>query len=411
MKDRIVSSMLQEENTGREPNIYAFFFLTAIFAVGFGILLYNDTRADILAFLLVFYLSLLLLLLGWAEFCQARYNPYSYNIIYYRGFILFFLLFLGTSIQYCRGIFSVPDAFTSRDIIWFITDSVISYLNITAPAIVVFSVWLCISNICLIRHGGKRLVNVLGIILAFLLTGGILLLIQFGIVHISWVPAKYKFAVSLLVNLCSVIYLYFECMLIGAFAAVFTVARYEPVMDKDFIIILGCRIRKDGTPTPLLRERVNRALAFYRMQKEQTGKMPVFVTSGGKGTDEVTSESASMKAYLLSQGIPEEQIIEENQSVNTYQNMLYSKEKILAVNPDAKIAFSTTSYHVFRSGLYARRVGIRAFGMGARTKWWFWPNATVREFVGLLTDSKKLQALILGSFLVICTAMTILSFR
>ena len=44
----------------------------------------------------------------------------------------------------------------------------------------------------------------------------------------------------------------------------------------------------------------------------------------------------------------------------------------------------------------ARRVGMRAVGMGSRTKWYFWPNAAVREFVGLLTDHRVKQAVILG---------------
>ena len=157
---------------------------------------------------------------------------------------------------------------------------------------------------------------------------------------------------------------------------------------KDFIIILGCGIRKDGSPCPLLRGRIDRALAFARKQKEQTGKDVIFVTSGGQGADELISESASMKRYLLQQGVPEERIIEEDRSTDTYENMKFSKEKIWAVNPNGKIAFSTTNYHVFRGGLYASRVKMRAVGMGSDTKWYFWPNASVREFVGLLTEHR-----------------------
>ena len=67
------------------------------------------------------------------------------------------------------------------------------------------------------------------------------------------------------------------------------------------------------------------------------------------------------------------------------------------MNPEGKIAFSTTNYHVFRSGLYARRVKMKAQGMGAKTKWYFWPNASVREFVGLLTDHRLKQGLIFTS--------------
>ena len=243
------------------------------------------------------------------------------------------------------------------------------------------------------------------------MTGTLLLLVYFGALHPNWVTGKYRFVLNLVMNLCSVFYLYLQCMLIGSFLAVFSVAYCEPDTDRDYIIVLGCGIRKDGTPTPLLRGRIDRAIAFYEKQKKTTGQMPGFVTSGGQGADECISECASMKAYLLEHGIPKEQIIEEDQSENTYQNMLYSAKKIKAAKPDAKIAFSTTNYHVFRSGLYARRVGLCAVGMGQPTKWWFWPNATVREFVGLLTEDKKKQAAILGSFVAICVIMTVLSFR
>ena len=415
MKSRIArfynQYKMKADSTAKEPSLYTFQIMTAVFAVVFGIMVHRKVRADVVCGCLIAYLALVVLQQGVAAIRQARCNPYSYNIIYYRGFFLFFLILLGTTIQYSRGFFQVPEAFSSRDIIWFITDSFLSYLKLTVPVVVAFSVWLLISNIRLIRSEGKRFVNVLGILLAIMLTGFLLLLLYFGVWHYEWVPEKYHFAVTLVINLFSVLYLYVECMLLGAFLAVFSVARYEPVPDRDFIIILGCRIRKDGTPTPLLRGRVDRAIAFYKKQKEETGKMPVFVTSGGKGSDEVKSESASMKAYLLEQGIPDEQIIEEDKSENTYQNMLFSKEKIDAVNPDAKVAFSTTSYHVFRSGLYARRVKMTATGMGQPTKWWFWPNATVREIVGLMTEHKGRQALILGTFVVICTVLTILSFR
>ncbi|MBQ4371691.1 MAG: hypothetical protein II803_04690, partial [Firmicutes bacterium] len=78
---------------------------------------------------------------------------------------------------------------------------------------------------------------------------------------------------------------------------------------------------------------------------------------------------------------------------------------------DAKIAFSTTNYHVFRSGLCARRVKMRAQGMGAKTRWWFWPNAAVREFVGLLTEHRLKQALIFTGMLIFYAAVTVASYR
>jgi len=118
-----------------------------------------------------------------------------------------------------------------------------------------------------------------------------------------------------------------------------------------------------------------------------------------------------MKGYLLSQGVPEERIIEEDRSASTFENMKFSKQKILETGKEGKIAFSTTNYHVFRSGLYARRVKMRAVGMGAKTKWYFWPNAAVREFVGLLTEHRGKQALIFGGLIAIYVTLTMLVYR
>ena len=104
--------------------------------------------------------------------------------------------------------------------------------------------------------------------------------------------------------------------------------RYRPPYDKEYIIILGCAIRRDGTPTPLLRGRIDRAVAFEREQFMKSGRHAYFVPSGGQGSDEVISEAESMKRYLIEQGIPEEQIIKEDKSVNTLQNFEFSKKVI-----------------------------------------------------------------------------------
>ena len=118
-----------------------------------------------------------------------------------------------------------------------------------------------------------------------------------------------------------------------------------------------------------------------------------------------------MKRYRMSRGVPEDRILEEARSTDTLENMKFSKEIIWTYDPKAKIAFATTNYHVFRSGLCARRVKMRAVGMGARTKWYFWPNAAVREFAGLLTKHRGKQALILGGMTAVYVALTLLAYR
>ena len=75
--------------------------------------------------------------------------------------------------------------------------------------------------------------------------------------------------------------------------------------------------------------------------------------------------------------------------------MLFSQKIIQRMNPDGKALFATTNYHVFRSGLWANQAGLRAEGIGEKTKWWFWPNAFMRECAGLMCRRWKQEILLL----------------
>ncbi len=344
-----------------------------------------------------------------AFFKQIQYNPYSYNTIYYMGFSLFLLAVALMQLRITLLLILEPQVYQANEILHILLDSAKTFMLWSSPFLLVFSAALCVSNISLIRHEGRRLVNILGIFLSFLLVAGLVLLFTFD--HYASGSRLQVMLHDLAANLFAAVYLYFECMLIGAIVADVIAARHEPDLDKDFLIILGCGFRKDGTPSPLLRGRLDRALRFAEKQEAATGKAPIFVTSGGQGPDEVCSESACMKRYLLEQGVPEDRILEEDRSTDTFENMKYSKAQIWKVNPQGKIAFATTNYHVFRSGLYARRVKMRAVGMGADTKWYFWPNASMREFVGLLTEHRGKQILIFGSLILSYTILTILAYR
>ena len=344
-------------------------------------------------------------------FKQLKYNPYSYNTIYYMGFALFIISICTTLIILTVRMALFPSVYSVEGMLHGLLDSAKNYMLISSPFILVFSIALCISNISLIRHEGRRFVNVLGILLSVILLVGEAVIFLFDrFANLSGSIAQIR-AHEIIFNLFAGIYLYLECMMIGTIIADLIAALHDPAKDKDFLIILGCSIRKDGTPTPLLKGRCDRAIAFYRKQKKETGKELIFITSGGQGSDERISESACMKQYLMSQGIPEKQIIEEDRSTNTFENMTFSKEIIQKTNPNGKTAFSTTNYHVFRSGLYARRVKLPAVGMGAPTKWYFWPNAAVREFIGLLKGHKGKQIIILSSLLVIYLLLTLFLYR
>ena len=395
----------------KKPKLWAVLIEAVLVILTVALLLRADPKknAPVIGVLVSVFQFVVLIQLVVAFVRQVQYNLYSYNTIFYMGFALFLLVIWVQQVWLTVLMIRDPETYTADQVLSLLLGSGKNYMLLTAPFVLLFSAALFISNVSLIRHEGKRLVNVLGIILSFLLVAG-----EIIVFRLDYYATGSQFEVmmhDLLTNLLAAVYLYFECMLIGIIVAASIAARYEPEKDKDFLIILGCGIRKDGTPSPLLRGRIDRAIAFAKQQKAETGKDLIFVTSGGQGPNEVIPESTSMKRYMVEQGIPAEQIIEEDQSTNTLENMRFSKEKILAAGGPGKVAFSTTNYHVFRSGLCARRVKMRAVGMGAKTKWYFWPNAAVREFVGLLTEHRGKQALIFGGMIVFYVALTILAYQ
>ncbi len=265
-----------------------------------------------------------------------------------------------------------------------ITETGLLFLFGLTPVMLVISVMLAVSNIWLMRNEGRRPVNTLGIIFAILWFAGMVLTLGSDYLFMLW-GIQYPEAVRL------ILISYFECMLLSTVTCTYLATKYTPAPDRDYIIILGCGIRKDGGLTPLLKGRVDSAVAFEKKQYEQTGKHAVFVPSGGQGDDEVISESEAMKNYLLGIGIPQEQIVIENKSVNTMQNMQFSK-KVIEDNgnriENKKVAFATTNYHVFRGYILARKNGFEAKGISAKTKPYFYFNAFLREFIGLLVDQK-----------------------
>ena len=268
------------------------------------------------------------------------------------------------------------------------------FLFYTFPAVFIFSVAMVVSNIELLRHHRPRPESIAGLIVGLGMLGGGL----FGI----WLSSR-DFAGSLtelrinmtMENLYCTAYSYFECMLVGAAVCGLKAARHVPPPDRDAILVLGCWFRSDGTLPPLLQGRADRAVGFWKEQKEKTGKEAVLIPSGGQGKDEPMPEAAAIRAYLLSRGIPDSAILTEEQSASTLENIAFSRKLMEEHGIGNRIAYVTTNYHVFRSGLWAARVGVSAEGLGSKTAWWFWPNAFIRECVGLILYRWKLELALL----------------
>ena len=274
-----------------------------------------------------------------------------------------------------------------------------TFMRDTAFVIVGFAVVVAVSNLVLMRHEGTRASNMLGIAVSVLMVGGA----AFGI----WMSRSLlSFPLrNVLLNVYAGLFVYLECLLTATVIRAIQAGRHEPCYDRDYVLVLGCKIRPDGTLYPLIRARVDRAIEFVNAQYKATGKRAVLIPSGGKGSDEPIAEAEAMARYMREQGIPEEYILPETRSTTTRENMVFSRKLI---DKEAKAAFSTSNYHVYRGGILAAEEGWNLDGMGARTKWYFWPNAFLREFIGLMAAGRAQQLLAAAVIAVVSAGMTLL---
>ena len=150
--------------------------------------------------------------------------------------------------------------------------------------------------------------------------------------------------------------------------------------DYDYVIALGCGLLQGERVSRLLSGRLDKAIKIYRRSMASAR----IIVSGGQGPDEKISEAEAMKRYLVEQGIPETDIIKEDQSVNTFENIRNSKAIIDSRKGRGETAVCTSNSHVLRALIYARQNELQADGIGSHTAWYYWPSAMIREFAGLM---------------------------
>lgn len=376
-----------------------------------GVITYNNffgdcTGSDKVILSLIIYLVILVVYFTVRYFKLELRNFYSYDNVLYLSLIIFAFFLISTQIEALVLKNGINGAFAQA------MTSFQAFVIFTLPIVVITTACVTVSNIKLIRKEGRTWRNMLGVILGLMLGIGAVLPIIIGLVMQAMPPevvdihierSIVRYVEMTVNNSIYAIVAYLECILLGTIITGIKTARHIPKFDKEYIIINGCQIRKDGTPTPLLQARVDRAIEFAKMQQDRAGKPIIFVPSGGKGSDETLSEAESMKRYLISQGISEKNILAETRSATTEENFVFSYDLIRKRHGSDffKVAFSTTNYHVFRSGMLASQHGIRVEGIGSKTKSYFWINAFVREYIATIAANWKTQAIVVTLLILI----------
>ena len=119
------------------------------------------------------------------------------------------------------------------------------------------------------------------------------------------------------------------------------------------VLVLGCQLREDG-PSILLKDRLDEALDYWEDHEDIT-----VVVSGGQGPDEPTTEARAMADYLMAGGVPEEQLLLEEGSHNTFQNFQYSRALLDQADADESqgVLVVSNGFHLTRARMLAQRAG------------------------------------------------------
>lgn len=123
----------------------------------------------------------------------------------------------------------------------------------------------------------------------------------------------------------------------------------------DCILVLGCGVREDGTPSDMLYDRLTRGVELYKM-----AAAPKLLMSGDHGREEY-DEVAVMKQFAIDAEVPSGDVFMDHAGFSTYESIYRAKEIFQA----DKILIVTQKYHLYRAIHIANRLGIEAYGVDA----------------------------------------------
>lgn len=137
-------------------------------------------------------------------------------------------------------------------------------------------------------------------------------------------------------------------------ALVLSGARDDIRGEPKVMVILGCLIHSQSQPSIMLQDRLDEALGYLEDHPDMT-----VVVSGGQGPEEPTSEAQAMAHYLEQNGVPRENILLEDQSHNTWQNLTYTAQRLKEAGTDVEegIVIVSNGFHLSRARMLARRAG------------------------------------------------------
>ena len=123
----------------------------------------------------------------------------------------------------------------------------------------------------------------------------------------------------------------------------------------DCILVLGCGVKPDGSPTPMLQDRMKTGIRLY-----QEGVAPKLLLSGDHGQENY-NEVGVMREMALEAGVPQEDIFMDHAGFSTYDSI----SRAIQVFQVKKAVIVTQRYHLYRAIYSSQRLGLEARGCAA----------------------------------------------
>ncbi len=161
-------------------------------------------------------------------------------------------------------------------------------------------------------------------------------------------------------------------LLFTAFAVLlpsFLMWRVVNFSEKDFTqpadaaIVLGAGVFR-GRPSPVLRSRIDHAVGLYN-----DGVVDKIIFTGGIGRNDTLSEAEVSANYAESRGVSPADILLEDKSTSTIENLRFAGEIGEAAGLDSYLIVSTP-YHMLRATWIANDIGLEASSSPTQTTRW-----------------------------------------
>ncbi|MCJ7689799.1 MAG: YdcF family protein [Clostridiaceae bacterium] len=188
-------------------------------------------------------------------------------------------------------------------------------------------------------------------------------------------PGKLKTVIKICFFIGLASFVFIEGLIIGA-----AISKHRE--KTDYLVILGAGLREE-IPSTALYQRLYASLKYIKMNPNV-----MIVASGGQGPGESITEAEAMKRFLMKNGVAEDQIIKEENSTSTLENMKFTTMILegLEKNENIEVTIVTNNFHMFRAKFLAKRQGLEAYGYPSPLHPMLVPTYFVREYLAVINS-------------------------